>query len=115
MDLIGFGDRADLHTFNGRIAARDEIDARMADFCRARTLDEVLTLFEEAHAAAAPIYDMSDVATDAHYAARGSIVDVDGVPMQGLVARLSKTPGSIRWPGRDLGADAAEWTVDEGS
>ena len=95
MDLIGFGDRADLHTFNGRIAARDEIDARMAEFCAARTLAEVLDLFEEAHAAAAPIYDMADIAADPHYAARGAIVEVDGVPMQGLRrAGSSATPGA---------------------
>ena len=109
MDLIGFGDRADLHTFNGRIAAREEIDARMAEFCAARTQAEVLQLFEEAHAAAAPIFDMADIAADPHYAARSSIVTIDGVPMQGLVAKLSQTPGQIRWPGRALGADEPEW------
>ena len=105
MQLIGFGDRADLRTFNGRIAARDEIDARMADWCGARTLAAVLTAFEEAEAAAAPVFDMADIATDPHYAARGTIVEVDGVAMQGLVARLSATPGALRWAGRDLGAD----------
>jgi crotonobetainyl-CoA:carnitine CoA-transferase CaiB-like acyl-CoA transferase len=109
MDLIGFGDRADLHTFNGRIAAREEVDARMAEFCAARTLEEVLVAFEEAQAAAAPIYDMADIAADPHYAARGSIIEVDGVPMQGLVARLSATPGAVRWPGRALGADPPQW------
>jgi crotonobetainyl-CoA:carnitine CoA-transferase CaiB-like acyl-CoA transferase len=112
MDLIGFGDRADLHTFNGRIAAREEIDARLAEFCAARTQAQVLELFEEAHAAAAPIYDMADIAVDPHYAARGAIVEVDGVPMQGLLARLSATPGRIRWPGRALGADRPEWAAD---
>jgi crotonobetainyl-CoA:carnitine CoA-transferase CaiB-like acyl-CoA transferase len=109
MDLIGFGDRTDLQTFNGRIAAREEIDARMADFCSTRSQREVLDLFEEAQAAAAPIYDMADIAADPHYAARGAIVEVDGVSMQGLVARLSETPGRIRWPGRDLGADDPVW------
>jgi len=105
MELIGFGDRADLQAFNGRIDARDEIDARMAEWCGARTLDEVLAAFEEAHAAAAPIFDMADIAADPHYVARGSIVDVGGVSMQGLVARLSATPGHLRWPGRALGVD----------
>jgi crotonobetainyl-CoA:carnitine CoA-transferase CaiB-like acyl-CoA transferase len=109
MEMIGFGDRADLQTFNGRIAARDEIDARMAAFCADRPLAEVLAAFDEAQAAAAPIYDMADIATDPHYAARGSIITVDGVPMQGLVARLSETPGEVRWPGRALGADQPEW------
>ena len=105
MELIGFGDRADLQSFGGRIEARDEIDARMAEFCGARTLDEVLRLFEEAHAAAAPVYDMADAFADPHFRARASIVEVDGVPMQGLLAKLSATPGAIRWAGRPLGAD----------
>jgi crotonobetainyl-CoA:carnitine CoA-transferase CaiB-like acyl-CoA transferase len=110
MELIGFGDREDLATFNGRIAAREEVDARMAEWCGARTLDEVLAEFEAAHAAAAPVYDMADIAADPHYAARGSIVEVDGVPMQGLIARLSRTPGELRWPGPALGAhDPPAW------
>lgn len=110
MDLIGFGDRSDLATFNGRIAARDEIDARMVEWCGARTLDEVLAAFEAAHAAAAPVYDMADIAADPHYAARGSIVEVDGVTMQGLLFGLSRTPGAIRWPGPALGAhDPPAW------
>ncbi len=112
MTLIGFGERLDLQTFNGRIAAREEIDARMAEFCAARTQAEVLAAFEAAEAAAAPIYDMADIARDPHYAARGAIVEVDGVPMQGLLARLSATPGRIRWPGPPLGTDAPEWAPD---
>jgi crotonobetainyl-CoA:carnitine CoA-transferase CaiB-like acyl-CoA transferase len=81
----------------------------MAEFCGARTQAEVLAAFEEAQAAAAPIFDMADIARDPHYAARRAIVEVDGVPMQGLLARLSATPGHIRWPGRPLGADPPEW------
>jgi hypothetical protein len=37
-----------------------------------------------------------------------SILDVDGTPMQGLIAHLSATPGSVRWSGRPQGADTAE-------
>jgi crotonobetainyl-CoA:carnitine CoA-transferase CaiB-like acyl-CoA transferase len=105
MALLGLGDRDDLRSFAGRIAARDEIDARMADFCATRSLDEVLAAFEEAQAAAAPVYDMADVMSDPHLKQRGAFVEVDGIPMQGLVARLSKTPGEVRHAGRPLGAD----------
>jgi crotonobetainyl-CoA:carnitine CoA-transferase CaiB-like acyl-CoA transferase len=105
MELIGLGGRADLQSFGGRIAARDEIDARMAEFCGARTADEVVAAFDAAHAAAAPVYDMADVFADPHLAARDFIVEADGVPMQGLVARLSETPGAVRWAGRAVGAD----------
>jgi crotonobetainyl-CoA:carnitine CoA-transferase CaiB-like acyl-CoA transferase len=105
MELIGLGDRPDLQSFAGRIAAREEIDARIADFCAARTADEVVAAFDEVHAAAAPIYDMADVFADPHLRERGFIVEADGVPMQGLLARLSATPGEVRWAGRPHGAD----------
>jgi crotonobetainyl-CoA:carnitine CoA-transferase CaiB-like acyl-CoA transferase len=105
MELIGLGGRGDLQSFGGRIAAREEIDARMAEFCAARTADEVVSAFDAAHAAAAPVYDMADVFADPHLAARDFIVEADGVPMQGLVARLSATPGAVRWAGRPVGAD----------
>jgi crotonobetainyl-CoA:carnitine CoA-transferase CaiB-like acyl-CoA transferase len=116
MELIGLGGREDLQSFGGRIAARDEIDARMAAFCEERSVDEVVAAFDAAHAAAAPVYDMADVFADPQLAARGAIVEADGVPMQGLVARLSRTPGAVRWAGRTLGADdPPRWTAtDEG-
>jgi crotonobetainyl-CoA:carnitine CoA-transferase CaiB-like acyl-CoA transferase len=114
MELIGFGGPGDLQTFNGRIAARDEIDARVAEYCAARSRDEVLAAFEAAEAAAAPIYDMADIAEDEHYKAREAVITVDGVPMQGLLARLSKTPGQVRWPGRPFGADRPEWETPAG-
>jgi crotonobetainyl-CoA:carnitine CoA-transferase CaiB-like acyl-CoA transferase len=112
MAMLGLGDREDLRSFTGRIAARDEIDAHLADFCAARTSEEVLAAFEEAEAAAAPVYDMGQAFADPHLRARGSFVEVDGVPMQGLVARLSKTPGAIRWAGRSLGEDNPPVWVD---
>ena len=105
MELIGLAERSDLRSFAGRIAARDEIDARMAEFCATRTVDAVVAAFEEAHAAAAPVYDMAGVFGDPQVVARGSVVEADGVPMPGLVARLSRTPGAVRWAGRDMGAD----------
>ena len=108
LDLIGLGDDASLHSFDGRVAARERIDGRMAEWIGARTRDEVLETFEQAQAAAAPVYSMNEVLTDPHVQARQTVVDVDGVPMQGLVARLSATPGRIRWAGRPLGADTDE-------
>jgi crotonobetainyl-CoA:carnitine CoA-transferase CaiB-like acyl-CoA transferase len=105
MQLIGAGDDERFRSFQGRMAHRDEIEARMADWIAARTQDEVIAAFEEAHAAIAPVLSMADISVDPHYRARGAITDVDGTPMQGLVARLSKTPGRIRWAGRPLGAD----------
>ena len=108
LDLIGLGDDEALRSFEGRVEARARIDERMAAWIGSRTRDEVLAAFEEAHAAAAPVYSMNEVIADPHVRARGTVTTVDGTPMQGLIAHLSATPGRIRWAGRPLGADTAD-------
>jgi len=105
MEIVGLAGDPRFEGFAGRVAHRDEVDARVAEWCAARPLAEVLEVFEAAHAAAAPVYDMAGLAADPHAVARGIVTEVDGVPMQGLVARLSATPGRVRWAGRPLGAD----------
>jgi len=108
LDLVGVGDDERFHSFAGRVTHRDELDVAVGAWIAARPLDEVLTAFEQAHAAAAAVLTMADLAVDPHMTARAAVVDVDGTPMQGLIARLSKTPGRIRWAGRPLGADTDE-------
>ena len=105
LDLVGLGGDPRFEGFAGRVGHRDEIDARGAEWCAARALASVLAEFEAAHAAAAPVYTMAELAEDPHAVARGLVADVGGTPMQGLVARLSATPGRLRWAGRPLGAD----------
>jgi crotonobetainyl-CoA:carnitine CoA-transferase CaiB-like acyl-CoA transferase len=118
MELIGFGGDERFAGFAGRVAHRDEIDEAMSGWCAARSLAEVLETFEAAHAAAAPVYDMSELAIDPHMAARGAIPVLDGTPMQGLVANLTRTPGRLRWTGREQDADGdqirAELAADDG-
>lgn len=108
MALIGFGDEERFTSFEGRVAAREEIDARMAEWIGSRPASEVLAAFEQAEAAAAPVMTMADIEADPHYREREIFRTVDGVTMQGLIARLSATPGQIRWAGRALGADTDE-------
>lgn len=113
LDLIGLGDDPELRTFASRVEHRDRIDRRLAEWIGERDADVVLAEFERAEAAAAPIYDMADVLADPHLAARRAFVEVDGVTMQGLIARLSATPGAIRHAGRPLGADQAILGTDD--
>lgn len=113
LDLIGLGDDESLQSFAGRVAARDEIDACMADWMAARTSAEAVAAFEAAEAAAAPVYDMADIAADPHLLARRALIDLDGVRMQGVVARLSATPAVLRHAGRPLGADQAILDTDD--
>jgi crotonobetainyl-CoA:carnitine CoA-transferase CaiB-like acyl-CoA transferase len=105
MELIGVGDDERFQTFDGRIANREEVDRLMAEWVRQRTLSEALESFEAAEAAAAPVLDVGELSSDHHVAERGSLIEVDGIVMQSLIAQLSKTPGRVRWAGRSLGAD----------
>jgi crotonobetainyl-CoA:carnitine CoA-transferase CaiB-like acyl-CoA transferase len=107
LELVGLGGDPRFDGFAGRITHRDEVDATVAAWCAARPLATVLAEFEAAQAAAAPVYTMAELARDPHARARGLVADVGGTPMQGLIARLSATPGRLRWPGRPLGADTA--------
>jgi crotonobetainyl-CoA:carnitine CoA-transferase CaiB-like acyl-CoA transferase len=105
LGLIGLAGDERFRTFAGRMEHRSELEGTLAEWIAARPSTEVLSSFEAAHAAAAPVYTMADLARDPHVQARGVLVDVDGVVMPGPVARLSRTPGRIASAGRPLGAD----------
>jgi len=108
LELIGLGDDERLQSFDGRVEHRVELDEAMAAWIATRDQATVIAAFEAAHAACAPVCTMADLSADPHVAAREAIVAVDGTPMQGLIAKLSETPGEIRWAGRALGADTDE-------
>jgi crotonobetainyl-CoA:carnitine CoA-transferase CaiB-like acyl-CoA transferase len=108
MELLGVGDDPRFTTFEGRVEHREELDHVVAGWVGVRPSTEVLAAFEQAHAAIAPVYSMADLLADPHMAARDAIVEVDGVRMPGVVARLSETPGAVRHAGRVLGADTDE-------
>ncbi len=110
MQLLGVGDDPRFATFESRAEHRLELEEIMVDWCAQRTRDEVVAAFTDADAAIGPVLDMADIAADAHYAHRGAIELVDGTPMQSVIARLSATPGKIRWAGRPLDADGADIT-----
>ena len=87
-----------------------EIDALVAAWIRKRTLDEVMVAFERFDVAGAPVYDAQQLLADEHLCARGSFVrvedaDLGAMTVQGPVARMSETPGTIEHLGRALGAD----------
>lgn len=105
MALIGVGDDPRFTTFGERAEHRDELDGVLGAWIAARPSAEVLAAFQAAEAAIAPVYTMADLLADPHVQARGSVVEVDGVVMPGLVARLSATPGELRHAGRALGVD----------
>jgi crotonobetainyl-CoA:carnitine CoA-transferase CaiB-like acyl-CoA transferase len=108
LTLLGLGDDERFATFESRGVHREELDDAVVAWVGARSSVDVLAAFEAAEAAIAPVYTMSEVLADPHIQARGVFVEVDGVVMQGPVARLSRTPAEMRWSGRALGADTDE-------
>jgi crotonobetainyl-CoA:carnitine CoA-transferase CaiB-like acyl-CoA transferase len=105
MKILGLETDERFTTFAGRMEHRELLQELMGKWCATRTRDEVVAIFEEAEAAVGPVFDMSDIASDPHYAARNMIQIVGDTPMQGLIAALSKTPGELRWEGRPNNSD----------
>jgi crotonobetainyl-CoA:carnitine CoA-transferase CaiB-like acyl-CoA transferase len=108
LSLLGVGGDERFTTFAARMANRVALEAVMTAWCAERTQVEVIDAFTAAEAAIGPVMSMADISTDPHYAARQAIATLDGTPMQGLIAKLSATPGALRWQGRPLDADGSD-------
>lgn len=121
MALIGRPDIAAepwFATGSGRAAHADLIDGLVSDWIGKRTRDEVLAAFEAADAAIAPVNDAADLVADPHVTGREVLTrvpdpDFGGLLMQNLIARLSATPGRIRFTGRAPGADSDDVLTGE--
>jgi crotonobetainyl-CoA:carnitine CoA-transferase CaiB-like acyl-CoA transferase len=105
LELLGIEGDERFATFQDRSRNRAALEEKMTAYVAAHTSKEVLAEFERVDAAIAPVLDMRDIVDDPHYRHRQALVEVDGVLMQNVVARLSRTPGRIRHAGRSLGAD----------
>jgi crotonobetainyl-CoA:carnitine CoA-transferase CaiB-like acyl-CoA transferase len=107
-----FGSGAD------RAKHADLLDDYVGGWIAEHDLDVVMKRFEEAEAAVAPVYDISQIMDDPQFEALNSIVSVDdpdlgSVKMQNVMFRMSETPGRIKWAGRGLGEDNHSVYVDE--
>jgi crotonobetainyl-CoA:carnitine CoA-transferase CaiB-like acyl-CoA transferase len=113
MHLVGHPEIIDEPWFGSgaeRAEHADLLDSFVGGWIAIHELDEVITKFEEAQAAVAPVYDIAQIMDDPQYKALGSIVSIDDpdlgpVKMQNVMFRMSGTPGRIQWAGRSLGED----------
>jgi crotonobetainyl-CoA:carnitine CoA-transferase CaiB-like acyl-CoA transferase len=113
MRLVGHAEVIDEPWFASgaeRAKHADLLDGYVASWIGARTREEVIEAFEQAQAAVAPVYDVAELMDDPQVQALDMITTVDdpelsAVRMQNVLFRMSQTPGSIRFTGRDLGAD----------
>jgi crotonobetainyl-CoA:carnitine CoA-transferase CaiB-like acyl-CoA transferase len=91
-----------------RCANVDELDQIISQWFEARSMPEAMTMLEEHDVVAGPVYDIADIFDDPQYRAREDIVSIDDpdlgtVRMQGIVPKLSRTPGAVIHTGGAMG------------
>ena len=105
-------DRTDLAapyaTHAARAAHQTELDAEVTAWTATLSADAVLARLDEHSIPAGLINTAPDIAADPHIAAREMIVRLaagfeHALPMTGIVPKLSRSPGSIRSVGPELG------------
>jgi len=90
-----------------------ELDTIIAEWTSGFALADLLALLEAQGVPASRVFRAPDMLADPQYAAREAIVTTDHpvfgkVRMQNAFPKLSRTPGSVRWPGPALGAHTDE-------
>jgi crotonobetainyl-CoA:carnitine CoA-transferase CaiB-like acyl-CoA transferase len=121
MRLIGHPELIDEPWFPsgaGRAEHSDLIDSLVGGWIAGHSREEVLDAFESAQAAVAPVYDVSALVADPHIQARQTLIEVPDsdfgqLLMQNVLARLSESPGRIRFTGRPVGADTDSILMQE--
>ncbi|WP_257033131.1 CaiB/BaiF CoA transferase family protein [Streptomyces sp. 1331.2] len=79
-----------------------------------RTRAEWEAVFAGSDACVEPVLTMRQAAVDGHLSARGTYVEADGVTQPAPAPRFSATPGALRRPPAQPGADTAEVARDWG-
>ncbi len=106
-------DHADYNSHEARGRNMGTLDDLIAAWTSGLRASEVVARLEAAGVPASKMYTARDMLADPHFTARGSIVTLPhptlgDFPMQGVVPRLSATPGSVRTLGPELGQHNAE-------
>ena len=96
-----------------RVEHQDDLYAIIANWVSRFKADEVVELLTHHDIPASPIMSIADIAANAHYRERGTIVDVfdeehGTVTMAAPLPHLNVTPGSIRTLGPPLGHSTDE-------
>ncbi len=96
----------------------DEMDALVDEWTRSLPMTELERLLDGAGVPASRIFNLEDIFADPHYRARNMLVEREDrelgpVAMANVVPRMSRTPGAVRWSGRDIGQDTDQVLADE--
>jgi crotonobetainyl-CoA:carnitine CoA-transferase CaiB-like acyl-CoA transferase len=88
----------------------DLLDSIVMEWTGSLDLAELEAKLHAADVPATRIYTMKDIFDDAHYRAREMLVptpddDLGSVTLAGIVPKLTRTPGAVRWAGHRRGQD----------
>jgi crotonobetainyl-CoA:carnitine CoA-transferase CaiB-like acyl-CoA transferase len=108
VETVGGGEDPRFKSFQTRFENREALEELTRNWIGSRPSTEVISIIDAADAAIAPVYSMQQVVEDPHFIERESFTRVDGILMQNLVARMSKTPGKINSVGPKLGEHTEE-------
>ncbi|MBI1986982.1 MAG: CoA transferase [Nitrospinae bacterium] len=91
------------HTARRRAEHGAEINDMVAQWMAEHTLPEILSILEEARLPFSLIYNLQEIFEDPHYRARRTLISLPDtalgeLQMQGVVPRLSLTPGRVERP-----------------
>ena len=88
---------------------------RFTDAFASRNRDEWMAVFEGTDACVAPVLSFAEVPAHPHIAARGTVIEIGGVPQAAPAPRFSRTvpdrPTPPPQPGADTAAVLADWGV----
>jgi len=116
-------DRPELGT-DPRFASQDarntnesEIEALIGQWTLAHDVADIKAKLDAAEVPGTTIFTIADIFADPHFKARDMLVqtpddDLGHVTLAGIVPKLSRTPGLIRWSGRRLGQDTRQLLRD---
>lgn len=88
----------------------DALDAEIAAWVGKQDAKAVETTLDTAGVPTSRVYTLPDIFNDRHYREREMLVPVPHaalgtVMLQGVVPKLSRTPGAVRWAGPEAGSD----------
>lgn len=97
----------------GRNSHETEVERLIAEWTQAHDVADLKRMLDEAGVPATTIFTIEDIFRDPHFQAREMLVpapddDLGQVTLAGVVPKLSRTPGRVRWAGHRLGQDTRE-------
>jgi formyl-CoA transferase len=98
----------ELTSNDGRAKKAEWIDEQITSWTKTLDSIEALKVLDKYQIPSGPIYNVQDMFQDEHFKSRDmlpsvAIEDFGELKMPGIIPKLSKTPGKIKWAGAKLG------------